>query len=60
MNAGLGEVRSLAVDWAGDNLFIADVILQSVLACSLLSRRCVTVVDNIGMLGPIAVDSNSG
>jgi len=59
-NTGLGEVRSMAVDWAGDNLYVADVVLQSVFACSLQSRRCVTVLDNIQMLGPIAVDSNSG
>ena len=50
-------MRSLAMDWAGDNIYLADVTLQSILACSLRSRRCVVVVDNV--VGPIAVDSNN-
>ena len=58
--AGLGEVHSLSVDWAGDNVYFADVVLESILACSLRSHRCVVVLDNMSWLGAIAVDSNSG
>ena len=58
--AGLGEVHSMAVDWVGDNVYIADVLRQSVVACSLRSHHCVAVHDSIDRLGPLAVDSNNG
>ena len=58
--AGLGEVRSLAVDWVGDNVYVADVLLQRILACSLRSHACVVVHDDVDVPGPLAVNSNSG
>ena len=57
---GLGEVHSVAVDWVGDNLYVADVLRQSVFACSLRSHHCFAVLDNVDGLGPLAVDSNNG
>jgi len=50
----------VAVDWVGDNIYIADVVLQSIFACSLRGHHCSAVVDAISLLGPIAIDSNNG
>jgi len=50
----------MAVDWVGDNIYVADFVLQSVFACSLRSHHCVVVHDNVDQLGPLAVDSNNG
>jgi len=59
--AGVGDVHSVAVDWAGGNVYLADVTLSRILACSLRSRRCVVVVDDTNApLGPVVVDSNNG
>jgi len=57
---GLGEVHSVAVDWVGENIYIADVVLQSIFACSLRGHHCSAVSDAISLLGPIAIDSNNG
>nr|AHB12420.1 vitellogenin receptor [Palaemon carinicauda] len=47
VNKGIRRVESLAVDWYGRNLYVADSGIQKIIVCALSGLNCQVLLDNV-------------
>jgi len=58
---GMSAVSAMAVDWLAKNLYILDVALRHIIACSLqTSHACSVIASHRGGLRSVAVDPAAG